>query len=188
MKKIIKYHKDKYNIKGEFLEHFTSKLIKQEFPKKTKILDVGETENYLSFIDEGIIRMYFPKKDNDITFSFSFENNFTSAYDSFLTQQPSEYVVETLTNVVLWRLSYDVIEELFEETVEGNFIGRKALEDLYLKKAKREIALLNSTAEERYINLFKERPEIIKEIPLMYIASYIGVTPQSLSRIRKRVF
>ncbi|HEY0749771.1 MAG TPA: hypothetical protein VGD26_01370 [Chitinophagaceae bacterium] len=66
-------------------------------------------------------------------------------------------------------------------------IGRKASEDLFLKKSKRELSLLNDTAEERYLKLFSEQLHLIKQIPLKYIASYIGITPQALSRIRKRI-
>ena len=66
-------------------------------------------------------------------------------------------------------------------------IGRRASEELFLKKSKRELSLLRDSAEERYLNLFEERPELLREIPLKYIASYIGVTPQALSRIRRRI-
>ena len=69
----------------------------------------------------------------------------------------------------------------------GNTLGRLSSERLFLIKSKREQSLLNETAEERYLNLFKERPNLIQQIPLKYIASYIGVTAQALSRIRKRI-
>ena len=148
---------------------------------------MGETEEYLSFVEEGIIRLYIPKVDNDITFGFVFENSFISAYDSFLTQLPSSYAVETITKTVLWRLRYHDLQVIYDETAVGNKMGRKASEDLFLKKTKRELSFLNDTAEERYVKLFSERPEVIQRIPLKYIASYIGITPQALSRIRKRI-
>lgn len=66
-------------------------------------------------------------------------------------------------------------------------IGRKSAESLFLIKSRRELSLLNKTAEERYLDLFSQRPELIRHIPLKHIASYIGVTPQALSRIRKRI-
>ena len=84
-------------------------------------------------------------------------------------------------------MEYDDVQEIFNSTAIGNRIGRIATEELFLKKAKRELDLLNKTAEERYLSLFTERPELIKEIPLKFIASYIGITPQALSRIRKRI-
>jgi DNA-binding MarR family transcriptional regulator len=69
----------------------------------------------------------------------------------------------------------------------GNLFGRLAAESLFLEKSKRELSLLTNTPEQRYLNLFTEHPELIRKIPLKYIASYIGVTPQALSRIRKRI-
>ena len=76
---------------------------------------------------------------------------------------------------------------IYSKTAVGNVIGRKAAESLFLEKAKRELALLNDSAEQRYLNLFTEQPELILQIPLKYIASYIGITPQALSRIRRRI-
>jgi len=84
-------------------------------------------------------------------------------------------------------LDFGSLQEIYEKTEIGHFIGRKASEELFLKKSKREISLLKHSAEERYYRLFDERPELIQFIPLKYIASYIGVTPQALSRIRKRI-
>jgi len=166
---------------------FSSKLVRKEFPKKTALLKIGQKENYLSFIEKGIVRFFIPKEFNDLTFGFAFTDNFVSAYDFFLTQNPSTYQLETLTDTILWRLSYQDLQEIYDETEVGNKIGRFASEDLYLKKTKRELSLLNDTAEQRYLKLFTEQPHLLKQIPLKYIASYIGITPQALSRIRKRI-
>lgn len=135
----------------------------------------------------GIVRYYIPKLENELTFTFVFSNSFVSGYDSFLTRKPSTFHIETLTNTILWRLSYIDLQTIYNETKIGNLIGRQASESLFLKKSKRELSLLNETAEQRYLNLFTEQPHLIQQIPLKYIASYIGVTPQALSRIRKRI-
>ncbi len=166
---------------------FSSKLIRQEFPKNYIFLKVGQIENFLSFIETGITRCYIPKEENDLTFSFAFDKNFVSGYDSFITQSPSTYNIETLTKTTLWRLSYGELQNIYSETEVGNIIGRYASEELFLKKSKREIALLNDTAEQRYQNLFIEQPHLLKHIPLKFIASFVGVTPQALSRIRIRI-
>lgn len=166
---------------------FSSKITRQEFPKNYILLKTGQTENYLSFVEAGIIRYFIPKMDNDLTLAFVFANSFASAYDSFLTQTPSLYQADTLTKTTLWRLSYNDLQTIYSETEIGNKIGRFASEDLFLKKLRRELSLLNETAEQRYLKLFTEQPQLIKEIPLKYIASYIGITPQALSRIRKRI-
>jgi CRP-like cAMP-binding protein len=104
-----------------------------------------------------------------------------------LTQTPSTYNIETLTETVLWRLTFNDLQVIYNETELGNIIGRQAGEELFLKKQKRELSLLNLTAEQRYLNLFSEQPKLIQKIPLKYIASYIGITPQALSRIRSRI-
>jgi CRP-like cAMP-binding protein len=167
--------------------NFSSKLTRQSFPKKALLLGKGQTENYLSFIEKGIIRFYIPGVERDLTFNFAFDNSFVSAYDSFLAQTPSQYCVETLSDTVLWRMTYPDLQTVYSETLSGNTIGRKAGEELFLKKAQRELSLLNETAGERYLKLFTEQPRLLRQIPLKYIASYIGITPQALSRIRRRI-
>lgn len=187
MEQIRKYFEKIVELKDTDWQVFSSKLLKQEFPKKTLLLKAGQTENYLSFIEEGIVRFYIPKEESDFTFSFSFANAFVSAYDSFLAQLPSTYHVETLTETILWRLTYKDLQAIYAETEIGNTIGRNASEGLYLENFRREISLLTDTAEQRYLKLFTEQPQLIQKIPLKYIASYIGITPQALSRIRRRI-
>jgi CRP-like cAMP-binding protein len=104
-----------------------------------------------------------------------------------LTQEPSTNQLETLTDTILWSVSYNDLEIIYDKTEIGNTIGRLASEDLFMKKSKRELSLLIQSAQERYLNLFTEQPELLQFIPLKHIASYIGVTPQALSRIRKRI-
>ena len=168
-------------------DFFSSKLQKVNLEKNSALLKVGEVENYLTFITKGIIRLYIPKEENDITFGFLFSNEFVTAYDSFITRNPSSYQIESLTDVVLWKISYDNLQEVYDQTKVGNFIGRKMAENMFLIKSKRELSLLSKTAKERYLDLFLERPNLLKHIPLKYLSSYIGITPQALSRIRKRI-
>ncbi len=170
-------------------EFFTSKLQRRMIPKKNVFLKINDTENYISFIESGVVRLYMPKEnpDKEITFGFSFENQFISAYDSFLTRKPSAYQLQALTETRLLSITYDDLQDVYKTTQIGNLIGRLTAERLFLLKSKREQNLLNLSAEERYVRLFKERPELLKVIPLKYISSYIGVTAQALSRIRKRI-
>jgi len=170
-------------------DFFTSKLQPRVIPKKAIFLKLNDIENYISFIESGVVRLYIPKEDpeKEITFGFSFKDQFISAYDSFLTQTPSAYQLQALTETTLLSITYDDLQEVYNKTQIGNLIGRLTAERLFLLKSKREQNLLNLSAEERYMKLFKERPELLNSIPLKYISSYIGVTPQALSRIRKRL-
>jgi len=168
---------------------FTSKLQRRVIQKKTVFLKLNDIENHISFVESGVVRLFIPKEnpEKEITFGFSFKNQFISAYDSFLTQKPSAYQLQALSETTLLSISYTDLQEVYKRTQIGNLIGRLTAERLFLIKSKREQNLLNLTAEERYMRLFKERPELLKIIPLKYISSYIGVTAQALSRIRKRI-
>lgn len=187
MNAIRSYFEKYVTISDEDWDFFSSKLIKREFPKNSNLIRIGQKENYLSFIEKGVIRFYVPYENKDITFSFAFAGSFASAYDYFLTQKPSEYELETITETILWSVSYKDIQEIYSQTKLGDRIGRFAAEELFLKKTRRELSLLNITAEKRYLNLFTEQPHLLKFIPLKFITSYIGITPQALSRIRKRI-
>ena len=189
MKQIKDYLDQIATISQADWDFFTSKLIRRVIPKKTVFLKLNEIENYISFIESGVVRVFIPKEDpeKEITFGFSFKDQFISAYDSFLTQKPSAYQLQALTETTVLSITYDNLQAVYKTTQIGNLIGRLTAERLFLIKSSREQNLLNLNAEERYMKLFKERPELLKIIPLKYISSYIGVTPQALSRIRKRI-
>ena len=166
---------------------FSSFLQPAQYAKRCPILKLGQVEKHLSFIAQGSVRLFIPGLDNDQTFGFCFENQFVSAYDSFLTQTPCHYQVEAMTDTTLWRITHADLQTVYQETSIGSTIGRLIAEQLYLMKTERERSFLTETAEDRYLALFEKRPQLLREIPLKHIASYIGVTPQALSRIRKRI-
>jgi len=168
----------------QFIAAFYDKKV---FGKNEIITRQGETETYLSFIESGIVRYYIPDDEKELTFNFCFNKEFTCAYDSFLTQTPSEYELQALTKTTVWQISYDDLQKVYEQTSIGNYVGRFASEKLFLAKSKRELSFLKYNAKERYLHLFNEQPDVLKYIPLKYIASYIGITPQGLSRIRKQI-
>lgn len=167
--------------------NLSQRLKQVEIAKKTILLKQGSVENKIFYIKSGIARYYVLHKNTDTTIAFSLANEYVSAYDSFITRKPSFYQIETLTNTKLWYLTYQDVLEMREQTISGQEIGRLIAESLFIKKLKREQALLTQTAEERYMDLLTNNPQLLQQIPLRYIASYIGITPQALSRIRKRI-
>lgn len=188
MQRFRKYLESIVSINDADWKLFSSKLKCHEISKKTVFLKLGDIENSISFIETGGVRLFIPKEEEEreVTFGFSFEGELISAYDSFLTQSPSLYQLETLADTILWSINYKDLQEIYDATSIGDRIGRFTSERLFLIKSKREQSLLNESPDDRYLNLLKERPNLITQIPLKYIASYIGVTPQALSRIRKR--
>jgi CRP-like cAMP-binding protein len=187
MEIIKKYFESKVTVTEHDWKKFSTKLQQRKFAKNATILRQGNTEEYLSFIEQGILRFHVQSEDRDFTFAFGYEGNFVSAYDSFLIQAHSQYEVTTITETILWSVKYADLQEIYNTTSIGDRIGRLASEELFKIKMKRLLSLMTESAEERYLNLMENDPILLQMIPLKYLASYIGITPEALSRIRKRI-
>jgi len=169
------------------VEVFLRGMKVRTFKKNEYILSAGETENYLSIVISGLTRHYLIKDGEDISFDFSFRNDFNSSYASFVQREPSRFYIEALQPTILGSFSYDYLHKLYEDYPGSNRFGRVAIEQYFVFREKRELSLLMDNATERYKKLLKEYPEYIQQIPLKYLASYLNIKPESLSRIRKKI-
>ncbi|MCI5059070.1 MAG: Crp/Fnr family transcriptional regulator [Flavobacteriales bacterium] len=142
---------------------------------------------HLGFIKQGIVRSYYLHKGEEITRFMLWENMWMTALSSFVTQESTHENIQAVTDCELLLISKSSNESLYERYIEWQKLGRLINQEYHIKLEKRLISLLSLNAEERYINLINEQPEILQKVPLQYIASYIGVTPVSLSRIRSKV-
>jgi len=168
---------------GIVLKHFETKSIK----KKTNILEAGTTAKEVYFILNGCIRLFYNKDGEDISAYFFTEKMFAGAYDSFISQKPSRHSIETLEDCEVLAISYKALQELFIEFPKMNEFVRKVLEERFVSLHELFTSQILDSPEERYLNLLKERPDIIQRIPQHQIATFLGITPVSLSRIRNRV-
>lgn len=162
-------------------------LIERTFQKGELLCKIGETEQYLSIIYEGVCRAFYQKKGEEISVAFMFPGDYVSAYYSFLTQRPSLMGIEALSSTTLISISKTGLDDLCDRYKNAERIGRLNAERIYRRKEEREIALLTLSATERYKELNDRYPRLIQNIPLKYIASYLGIQPESLSRIRKQL-
>jgi CRP-like cAMP-binding protein len=146
MKNLSEYIESITNI-SETDWHVFSYLKKREFSKKSVFLSLGQIEKNVSFIEKGEVRLFIPIEDinKEITFGFSFLDEFISAYVSFLTQTPSLYQLQALSDTILWNISYKALQEVDKRTKISNTISRFISEKLFLIKSKREQSLLNET-------------------------------------------
>jgi CRP/FNR family transcriptional regulator, anaerobic regulatory protein len=173
--------------KGE-QEIFVSKLKVKEFGKKELILQEGDICKYAYFINSGCLRYYYNVREQENTAQFFFEYGWYTDYDSFLTAKPTQQNIETLEKTQLLLLSAKDLQQLYLDIPKFERFGRLMAENAFLGIRQRSEMLENQTAEERYLSLMKERPKVFERIPQHYIASYLGIKPPSLSRIRKRIF
>ena len=168
---------------GIVLKHFETKTIK----KKTNILKAGKTAKEVYFILSGCIRLFYEKDGEDISAYFFTEKMFAGAYDSFISQKSSRHSIETLEECQLLSISYKALQELFIEFPKMNEFVRRILEQRFVALHELFTAQILDSPEERYLNLQKKRPDLLNRIPQHQIATFLGITPVSLSRIRNRV-
>lgn len=153
--------------------------------KDQTIKNADTTEKYLSFILKGSGGILLWNNTNFVCIDLCYEGEFFGDYMSFLNQQPTPLEVVTFEPSELFRISKANFDKLSNNTEFGEKICRFASEALFVHKQKQQIDILTKTASERYIELQAKQTKIIQRTPQKHIASYLGVTPQSLSRIRK---
>jgi len=165
---------------------FIKLFVETEIPAKTILLNEGEISRHIYFIKKGCLRQWFNKDGKDITFQFFFEDQAVASIDSFLTSQPGIYTIESIEPSTIFSLSsenYEQVLRLYPDMKEG---FQELLFQRFRNYAQLFLSRIKDTPRERYDDLIKYHPEIIKRVPQHYIASYLGITPISLSRIRNR--
>ena len=163
-------------------------LLTRRFLKKGEFLvRVGEVCNYVSFINSGSLRVYMEVGDQEINKHFFFEHEYASDYCSFLTRKAGLLNIRAFEDSELMELNYEKVQTLYDTFPVWQKYGRLVAETLFISVAQRTQELLLRTPEEMYIKLVEEQSPIIARIPQQYIASYLGIQPESLSRIRKRI-
>jgi CRP-like cAMP-binding protein len=171
----------------EIWESFASFLKESSYKKNEIIKGVNKTEKHLSIIVDGSAAICLWKENSTVCLDLCYENEFFGDYMSFLTQKPTELFTQALEPTKILSISYSDLNELYKSSQIGLYIGRAAAESLFIHKQRQQIDLLMLTAEERYLKLLEQQPEIIKRTPQKHIASYLGITPESFSRIRKKI-
>ncbi|MEM6966852.1 MAG: Crp/Fnr family transcriptional regulator, partial [Bacteroidota bacterium] len=133
-------------------------------------------------------RLYYDKDGEEITGFFFTENMMFAGFESFLSQQPSLQGIKTLEPCELIVIPYSAYQNLYDAIPRFNIFTRKLLEERFIFAQKVVASLILDKPEERYLNLFRRQPELLNRVPQHMLATYLGITPVSLSRIRKRIF
>ncbi|BAU54380.1 DNA-binding transcriptional dual regulator Crp [Mucilaginibacter gotjawali] len=178
------YRDHAININSEKYRHL---LIEKTIPAKTILLNEGEVSRNAYFIKNGCLRLWFNNKGKDITFQFFFENEAVSSAESFRSGEPSLFSIESIEPSTICIISKKNFENIlmndpeYAALIQGTIVKRMS------HYSRLFMSYIKNTPEERYRELLKNSPHIIKRIPQHYIASYLGITSVSLSRIRNRL-
>jgi CRP-like cAMP-binding protein len=166
------------------LDELSSILIPVKFAKNDCVLREGDVCKYLYFIAKGMLRQYYYKNKKDVTEHISYEGHIVFCIESFLQQVPSRLMVETLEPTIVYLIPYDKLEQLTETSREIEVFYRKVLEHALISSQIHADSQRFESAGERYKRLLAAQPEIFLRAPLVYIASYLQMTPETLSRVR----
>lgn len=170
----------------EVLAEITSNFDERTIPKSHFFLSEGEFSKEYLFLESGFMRAFtLDLHGNEVTTNFYAPNNVVFEVSSFFTHTKSKESIQALADCRGYVISYDKLNNLFHSLPSFREFGRAMLVMGYVGLKERTFSLINQTAEQRYAQLIQTKPEIVQHAPLKQIASYLGVTDTSLSRIRK---
>ncbi len=152
--------------------------------RKTLLLAAGETEKYLYFVTEGVQRAFsISEQEKDVTLVFTYAPSFSGVLDSFLTQKPSRYYMETLTTSRLLRITHAQFQEMMKRYPGFQSFIIKSLSITLAGVLERQIELQCFSAEQKFVALLKRSPHVLRLIPHKYLASYLGIDATTFSKL-----
>lgn len=174
-------------LKKESLTAILEKSKTKELKEDEFILKPQQTANYTYFVAEGLVRSYYLKNDEEITTKFLPQGSFITSIFSFYSRKPGNEFIKTITPVALVGLHYNDLQQLYHQYPEINFLGRVITERFLFSLEVEIYNLRKQNAEEKYRFFLKHYPHIIQICPLKYIASYLSISVETLSRIRSKM-
>jgi CRP-like cAMP-binding protein len=174
-------------LSSEEAEAITENLPVKEFKKGTILLREGQVSKTCYFNIQGLVRKYFIVNGEEWTVEFYTEEQSIASLQSYLNKTPANHYFECLEDCRLAVLQYEREQELFKRVPGFESLCRVSMEEDFGKQQETLASYITTSPESRYLDLLKSRPDLIKRVPQYHLSSYLGVKPESLSRIRKRI-
>lgn len=154
--------------------------------KRNDFIKLSNTkDSNLYFVVEGSVRVFIVHEEEEKVIRFGYKNSIITALDSFLTEKPSIFNIQAIKKTTLKILDKNTFKQLIEKHAFIKEIWSKNLEELALQQIEREIDILTNSPKERYLRVLKRSPQLFQEIPYKHIASYLRMSPETLSRMKK---
>lgn len=168
----------------ESLKLLAEILVPEKYKKGERILNEGQVCNCLYFIDKGMTRQFYFKYDKDLTEHIGYEDAIIVCLESYFNEEPTRLMIETLEPTIAWKIDKNDIVHLASVNSEIGTLYRRIFEKSLITSQQKADTLRFEPANERYNKLMQQHPEILKRAPLIYIASLLQMTPETLSRVR----
>ena len=166
---------------------FSEKLILKHFKKDDYLTKEGKYCSEICFLESGSARAFHNLEGKDITNWFVFNNMPLTSYFSFVTKSPSKETIQFLEDTTLYSINYNELQKLYKEFHGIERLGREIAEFYFIWQEERTLSLQSLSAKKRYEKLLNQEAHLLQKVSLGQIASYLGITQESLSRIRKNV-
>jgi CRP-like cAMP-binding protein len=185
--KLSLFFSNEFPFNKEGLAEFVNTFVKKSYKKGSVILKNGNTENELRFLDKGIIREYYAANDKEKNINFYTDPGFITDFSSFTNSISTKKYQESMTDIDLRVLSKEKFLNFTNQYNCGKLFIETIFQRIVVNKENDEFNHFVNTAEELYLDIMKTKPNWLLHIPQYHIASYLGITPETLSRIRKRI-
>lgn len=159
----------------------------REFDKKVRVIDTGTVERYLNVIAMGLARKYLPVRNKEITVQLASEGHIIHSELSFHYRIPSSAVIETIEPTTFFSISYDSLQQLYDQYPKAEHLGRLLISDLFVKKDNRYYHQLIKSTRERFLDYVRTHPQMLQRVPQKYIASFLNIKPETFSRLKHLV-
>ena len=156
----------------------------RHFGKNVSLVELGEQENYVNFVVEGLLRKFFYRGKYEIVTQLAKESELISSAVSFLSGTPSRYIVETIEPASVISISRENMEIIYSKGFQMERMGRLVITDWLLKKEYWENDRISQTPKERFVRFIQENGELIRRVPQKYLASYLNIKPETFSRYK----
>lgn len=174
-------------VSEELEQDIKARLTYRAYAKKDILLKPGDISNYMYAIEKGLLISFYERNENEVVNWFLMENDITMSLLSFHRREPTTETIVAFEDCEIYLLHYEDLMELYKKYLEFNVFGRVMTEYYHCQNEERLIAMRKGRAQEKYEWLLTHYPEVIRRVPSKYIASYLGISEETLSRVRSLI-
>lgn len=187
MKELLLYLESIHPMSDGLKQHLATILKAKELFKKDYLLRNGQISRRICFIGQGLLRCFYIKEQHEVSSWFMKEGDVIVSVESFFAQKESYESIQALEDCTIYYINYDELQFIYRNFPEFNFIARVLLEKYYMLSEQRLYSLRMQRSQERYNYLMQHFPELILRVPAKHLASYLGITEVTMSRIKSRM-
>jgi len=187
MENLIKAINSYISLSEQDIDVIKELFVRKNFKKNETILKSGKVCKEFLFIQNGVIVHFTNNGDNDSVIYFSSENEFVCDFESFIDNKPSKKSFVAIEDSIIYSITFEKLQLFYKNVNEGERFGRLLMESVFCETINHIISAFTESADQRYLTFVEKFSHIQQRVPQYHVASFIGVTPQSLSRIRRKL-